>query len=241
MWARGDLRYVAAVDADGDHFANELLNLVRAAVYVQEREGDEVMVLGRRSSKHRPMGLLRGELEELADRILLDALHYQAACSGAPRRFEYATAHEEYPDFHSGFKLYSAGVVPKVFLSEPELCGLSPDAYYRHGCEAAATVEALLAGARLALVGRSTFNEQPVSAFGNYNRTRMVADKIIWPCKRLDVPVAFVDQWLRNHLPRLLLTTLAPEGKEELSQIRSLVLEAFGIPADDVSWGPLFV
>ena len=241
LWARGGLRYVAAVDADGDHFANELLNLVRTALYVQEREGDEVLVLGRRSSKHRPMGLLRGELEELADRILLDALYYQAACSGAPLCFEYATAHEEYPDFHSGFKLYSGGVVPPVFLSEPELCGLAPDAYYRHGCEAAATVEALLAGARLALVGRSTFNEQPVSAFGNYNRTRMVADKIIWPCKRLDVPGAFVDQWLRNHLPRLLLNTLAPAGKEELSQIRSLVLEAFGLDADDVSWGPLFV
>ena len=84
LWARGGLRYVAAVDADGDHFANELLNLVRTALYVQEREGGEVLVLGRRSSKHRPMGLLRGELEELADRILLDALYYQAACSGAP-------------------------------------------------------------------------------------------------------------------------------------------------------------
>ena len=241
LWARGGLRYVAAVDADGDHFANELLNLVRTAIYVQEREGGEVMVLGRRNSKHRPMGFLRGELEELADRILLDALYYQAALSGEPLRFEYATAHEEYPDFHSGFKLYSRGVVSPVFFSEPELCGLAPDAYYRHGCEAVATVEALQAGARLALVGRSTFNEQPISAFGNYDRGRMVADKIIWPCKRLDVPAVFVDQWLRNHLPRLLLNTLAPEGKEELSQIRNLVLEAFGMDADDVSWGPLFV
>lgn len=241
LWQREELRYFAAVDSDGDHFANELLNLVRAAVYVQECEGGDVLVLGRRRSKHRPMGLLRGELEELADRVLLDACYYDAAQSGKPLRLEYATTHEEYPDFHSGFKLYSRGIVPQVFLAEPELCGLDPDAYYRHGCEAAATVEALQAGARLVLVDRSTFNEQPVSAFGQYNRERLVADKIIWPCKRLGVPPPFIDQWLRNHLPRLLLNTLVPEGKEELLQIRRLVLEAFGLPVDDLSWGPLFV
>ena len=69
----------------------------------------------------------------------------------------------------------------------------------------------------------------------------MVADKIIWPCKRLGVPASFVDQWLRNHMPRLLLNTLAPEGKEELLQIRRLVLAAFGLEAGELSWGPLFV
>ena len=149
LWGREkreELRYVAAVDSDGDHFANELLNLVRAAVHVQEREGGEVLALGRRSSKHRPMGFLRGELEELADRVLLDALAFRAAKSGEPLRMEYATTHEEYPDFHSGFKLYSRGVVEPVFLGEPELCALEPAAYYRHGCEAVAIVEALLAG-----------------------------------------------------------------------------------------------
>ena len=241
LWEREELRYIAAVDSDGDHFANELLNLVRAATHVQAREGGEVLVLGRRSSKHRPMGLLRGELEELADRVLLDALVFRAAHSGRPMQMEYATTHEEYPDFHSGFKLYSRGVVEPVFLAEPELCSLDPAAYYRHGCEAVAVVEALSAGARLVLVARSTFNEQPVSAFGQYNRERLVADKIIWPCKRLDIPPPFVGQWLRNHLPRLLLNTLVPEGKQELLQIRRLVLEAFDLPEDDLSWGPLFV
>ena len=241
LWEREELRYIAAVDSDGDHFANELLNLVRAAVHVQEREGGEVLALGRRSSKHRPMGFLRGELEELADRVLLDALAFRATKSGEPLRMEYATTHEEYPDFHSGFKLYSRCVVEPVFLGEPELCALEPAAYYRHGCEAVAVVEALLAGARLALVARSTFNEQPVSAFGQYNRERLVADKIIWPCKRLGVPAPFVEQWLRNHLPRLLLNTLVPEGKQELLQIRRLVLQAFDLPEDELSWGPLFV
>jgi hypothetical protein len=240
---RSELCYLAQADADGDHFANELLNLVRAAGHARAQGVEEVLVLGRRLSKHRPMGLLRGELEELADRVLLDALSYRAALSGRPLQLEYATAHEEYPDFHSGFKLFSRETARQVFLGEPRLCGVSEDAYFRHGCEAAMTVEALLAGARLVLVNRSTFNEQPVSVFGLLGRERLVADKIIWPCKRLEVPAAFVDQWLKNHLPRLLLNTLVPQGKEELLQIRRLVLEAFGVEAEDeeVSWGPLFV
>ncbi|MFT5090688.1 MAG: hypothetical protein ACI8PG_005069 [Planctomycetota bacterium] len=244
LWARKELAFFAEVDSDGDHFANELLNLVRAALHVRERSGGEVLVLGCRTSKHRPMGFLRGELEELADRILLDALYYNAARSGVPLRLEYATVLEEYPDFHSGFKLFSRGAAQAAFMEDPALCGVDEDAYFRHGCEAAMTVEALLAGARLALVNRSTFNEQPVTTFGLLNRERLVADKIIWPCKRLGVPAAFVEQWLSNHLPRLLLNTLVPQGKDELVQIRRLVLEAFSVqPGEDraVNWGPLFL
>jgi len=244
LWAREEIEFFVEVDSDGDHFANELLNLVRAALHVRERSGGEVLVLGRRTSKHRPMGFLRGELEELADRVLLDALYYNAARSGVPLRLEYATALEEYPDFHSGFKLFSRGAARAAFMEDPELCGVGEDAYYRHGCEAAMTVEALLAGAQLALVNRSTFNEQPVTTFGLLNRERLVADKIIWPCKRLDIPEAFVEQWLGNHLPRLLLNTLVPQGKDELVQIRRLVLEAFSVdPGEDgaLNWGPLFV
>lgn len=239
-----DLDYVAAIDADGDHFANELPNFIRAAQYARQRAGvDEVMVLGRRITRHRPMGFLRGELEELADRVLLDALAYDAAISGRPLRLECATTLEEFPDFHSGYKLFSRGAAEAVFMQKPRPCGVEV-AYYRHGVEAAMTVEALQSGAYLVLVNRSTLNEQPMSTFGRLDRAQLVADKMIWPCKRLEIPVAFVDQWLKNHMPRLLLNTLAPEGKEELLQIRRLVLEAMGGEVGDDAdflWGPLFV
>jgi hypothetical protein len=101
-----DLTYIAVVDQDGDHFANELLNFVRAADHICAQTGDNrVMVLGRRISLHRPMGFLRGELEALADHVLLDALHYHAAVTGHPLRLEYATLLDEVPDFQSGYKL----------------------------------------------------------------------------------------------------------------------------------------
>ena len=240
---QADFAYIAAVDSDGDHFANELLNLVRAAGYATHHAGvEDVLVLGRRISRHRPMGLLRGELEELADRVLLDALAYHAVVSGRPLRLECATTLEEFPDFHSGYKLFSRKIAEAVFLAEPQLCGVAEQAYFRHGCESVMSVEALLSGAYLVLVNRSTLNEQPISTFGLLNCTRMVADKMVWPCKRLGAPGRFVDQWLRNHMPRLLLTTLIPQGKDELLEIRKLVLEEFGLDASgEVMWGPLFV
>ena len=225
--------YLAALDADGDHFPHELANGVRSAQYACRQDPElEVLVLGRRISRHRPMGLMRGELEELADRVLLDALAYAAAVRGQPLRLEYATVLEEFPDFHSGFKMYTRGLARHVFLSEPELCGGTEDAYFKHGCEAVVTVESLLAGARLVVFNRTTLNEPVVSSFGLLERTRMVADKIVWPCRRLGIPGRFVRQWLRNHLPRLLLSTLTPQGREELKQIRRLVLEDLGLEDD---------
>ena len=92
LLASSHLRYLVAVDQDGDHFANELLNFVRAAEHVvQTAATDRVLVLGNRSSGHRPLGFLRAEQEELANHLLLDALTYHAAVTGEPLRLEYLT------------------------------------------------------------------------------------------------------------------------------------------------------
>jgi hypothetical protein len=222
------LAYVALVDQDGDHFAHELPNFVRAALHVTARTGDDrVLVLGRRISRHRPMGFLRGELEEFADRVLLDALAYHAATTGRPLRLEYATTLDEFPDFHSGYKLFSRRTAQDVFLGHPQRAGVAEACYYRHAVEAVMVVEALEQGAWLGVVNRSTLNEQPISTFGLLNLSQLVADKIIWPCKRLDVPAPFVRQWMANHAPRLLLNTLAPAGKDELARIQERVMAAY--------------
>jgi hypothetical protein len=229
------LRYLAMVDCDGDHFANELLNFVRCAEQVAHVMATaRVMVLGARISRHRAMGFLRGEQEELADLILLDALHYDAARTNRPLALQFCTPLDTLPDFHSGYRLFSRATAEEVFLSEPVLAGCDETAYFRHACEAVTAVEALQHGATLALVNRRTFDEQPISSFARLDRTQLAADMIIWPCKRLNVPGRFVAQWLTNHLPRLLLSTLVPQGRTELLAIRDLVLHAFGEPTPAV-------
>lgn len=244
LLAGGGLEYVAVVDQDGDHFANELLNLVRAAQHIVGHTGqDRVLVIGRRSSRHRPMGFLRGELEEFADRVLMDALCYHSAICGQPLRLEYAFSLDEFPDVHSGYKLFSRSVAEQVFRTDPRLEGVSESCYYRHACEAVMTVEALLHGAYLGTVNRSTFNEQPITTFGRYNIAQLVADKIVWPCRRLDIPLPFVRQWMANHTPRLLLQTLAPMGQDEVRRITGLVLSTLGESSPEVSppIQPIFV
>lgn len=236
-------QYLAIVDQDGDHFAHELLNLVQVALHIIAHTGDNrTLVVGRRISRHRPMGFLRGELEEFADRVLLDALAYRAAITAHPLRLEYVTTLDEFPDFHSGYKLFSRHTAEDVFLAEPQLAGVSEDCYYRHACEAVMTVEALEHGGYLGVVNRSTLNEQPITTFGLLNLSQLVADKVIWPCKRLDIPASFVRQWMANHAPRLLLNTLAPAGQDELARIQDLVLAAYGQEPDHgPPLRPLFV
>jgi len=177
-----DLRYFAVVDQDGDHFANELLNLVRVGEHIETQTGtDRVLVLGQRRSPHRSMGFYRGELEELADRVLLDALGYHAAVRGCPLRLEYANLMGEFPDFHSGYKLFSRPTASDVFLSKPQKAGVSDRCYYYHACEAVMTVEAILHKAYLGAAFRSATNEQPVSTFGLYDHTPGPASG--WLCR----------------------------------------------------------
>ena len=217
--------YLAVVDQDGDHFANELINLLRAGRHAEaEARTKGVLVIGHRRSRHHPMGLGRGELEELADRMLLDALQYHAVVSQRPLGLEYAGLHGEFPDFHSGFKLFSRAIAMAVFTPAPSLCGLPAESCVRHAVEAVMTVEALMAGASLVLVERTAINEQPITVFGQLNRARLTADMILWPCRRLAIPAPFVDQWMRNHIARLLLYTLVPEGRQELENVWRLVM-----------------
>jgi len=238
------INWLAVVDQDGDHFANELPNFIRTALFMRKSTGNgRLLVLGRRNSRHRPMGWLRGEAEELADRMMLDALSYHAVTSNTPLDLQFTAAHDEFPDFHSGYKMFSRISAGDVFSRDPDLAGCSENACYRHGVEAVMTVEALLNGAVLGVLTRSTYNEQPMSTFGLMNRTQLLADMIIWPCKRLNIPAVFMRQWLSNHISRLDLNTLVPQGREELNRVRQLVLRAWGDAADDLAPvnGPLFV
>lgn len=232
---RPELAYLVIIDADSDHFPNELLTLIRTAAHIAWQTQDpRVSVLGRRISRHRPMGLLRGELEDLADQLLMEALRYHAAVSGEPLRFEYATLLDATPDFHSGYKLLSRETAEDVFLAEPCRAGLSETAYYRHAVEAVMVVEAILSGARLGVVNRTTHNQQPVTTFGLLDQAEVTADMIAWPCKRLGAPVSFVRQWLANTASSLLLNTLVPEGRAQIEAVCRLVLAAYdeALPAD---------
>ncbi len=234
-------QYLAVIDQDGDHFAHELLNFLWTADHIaHHQQTDRIIILGRRITRHRSMGFLRGELEELCDRMLLDALQYRAVVAQRPLALDSAFLFDEFPDFHSGYKLFSAPTAKAVFLEPPQQAGVSERCYFQHACEAVMAVEALEYGACLGVVNRTTFNEQPISTFGKFNQVQLAADMILWPCKRLEIPISFVEQWFANHLPRLLLHTVVPDGRETLEQIRQTVLATLR-EAPDYLPAPLFL
>ena len=73
---------------------------------------------------------------------------------------------------------------------------------------------------------------------------QLVADKIIWPCKRLRIPLPFVKQWMANHPSKLLLSTLSPGGGEYLDRIMQLVIASFNgelHTGGEAGFQPLFV
>lgn len=234
MLTETDFTYFAAVDQDGDHFANDLLDFVRTAEHVRSHiDTERILVMGERLSLHRPLGYLRGEQETLADALLFDALQYHAAITGRPLNLTFAQFIHKHPDFHAGYKLFSRQSAVDVFTTPPDFAGCGEEAYYRHAIEAVMVVEALTRGATLASLTRRTYDEQPVSVFADFNLTQLTANLIIWPCKRLGIPREFVKQWLANHLPELMLGTLQPTGRDELLAIQKLVLEAFDYPPNE--------
>jgi len=77
------VEYFVVRDCDADHFISDFPNLVRSAHHISRRERtDRVVVIGRRIDRHRPLGFFRGQMEELCNRVLLDAMNYRLAKRG---------------------------------------------------------------------------------------------------------------------------------------------------------------
>jgi hypothetical protein len=219
-----NLEYVTVIDQDGDHFPNDLLNLIRCAFNVRRPSStDRIVIIGHRRSPQRSLGFFRGELELLADNILLKALEFDAVQSEKPLPLQYVEFDNGYIDFHSGYKLFSIATAASILSSRPNFAGCSEEAYFRHACEAVMTLEAIKDGAVLATTARHTLKQHMFSTFDQLDRIRLIADKIIWPCKRLNVPYRFVSQWIQNYIPNLMLSTLTPQGKETLCAVQDIV------------------
>ena len=77
------------------------------------------------------------------------------------------------------------------------------------------TVEALLAGARLVLVNRSTFNEQPVTTFGLLNRERMSR----WVISSGDMGVPVMSQPSLETAPAVLSPSVSSSSSCSISLV----------------------
>lgn len=221
--------FVLIRDGDGDHAASDMPRLLHAATWLRQADGHtRTIVIGARKSRTRPMGWLRGELEALLDQVTVDALGYHLAREDRLLDLCHCLG-EGVPDLSSGFKLYGRTIAEELFLRhDPELAMLAEDDYWHYGPETVPAVEALLRGAVICEVQRTTWDGQPTSSFGEFRLVALYGDLLAWVYARLKVPVPVAAQMLDNHLPTLALRTLA-EGRLILAAVRSHALARLAV------------
>jgi len=230
--------YIVTRDADGDHFINDVPNLVRLAHQMHaELHDNNILVVGGRVDVHRPMGFARGEYERLINDVIWHALQYSLAREGRVINMQYFAEHGLIPDFHSGFKLYtheSAKIALEgLAVADREMPELD---MVRIGAETVPLVELVVRGGTVGQVNRITLETQPVVTSQSENQAVRYGNKILWTFLRLGIPFAPAQQLLDNAIPRTLLYKDA-NYMEELMRMRKQVLVRLGGTGDE----PLFV
>ena len=219
------ISFVAIRDSDGDHAISEVPSLVRIALRLAEAYGHtRVITVGSRRSRIHPMGWLRGELEELLDRVTLDSLAYSLAQEGRALDLCNCLGQGKVPDLSSGFKVYGREIAELLFVdAEPQYATLSPEDYWHFGPETVTFVEATLQGAVLAEKLRQTWDGQPATSFGEFRHVALYGELLAWAWARLEIPLSVAGQFYDNHVPPMALRTTV-EGRDLLDQVRQYAL-----------------
>jgi hypothetical protein len=221
---RPNLEYLTIRDADGDHALNDLVNLMRLALALRINEGtDSLIIVGRRNHPHRALGWIRGEFETLLNRVLVDAVRFALAQRQQVFKTQYFSLAGEYPDLHSGYKVYSRKVCAFIIQHAWERLPWVGPEIYRYGVEAVPFVEGVMAGAVLGELTRLT-EEPDFSGHGAFARPETNGRVILWTFLRLGFTLEQATAIIDNHLSRLTLWTDLP-GREALLQLRDHVLQ----------------
>jgi hypothetical protein len=218
------LEFLTTRDADGDHALNDLVNLMRLAVALRADEGtDKVIIVGRRNHPHRALGWVRGELEMLLNRVLIDAVRFALAQRQQVLDTRYFALTGDYPDLHSGYKVYSRRVCELMVERTWERPPWVGAEIYRYGVEAVPFVEGVMAGAMVGEITR--LSQAPdFSGHGAFSRAETNGSILLWAFLHLGTMPQQAAALLDNHLSHVPLWTDS-EGKAALLQLRAYVLE----------------
>ena len=222
---RAPLDWIAARDADGDHFLDDLPHLFRAGEQLAEEcPGQPACVIGRRASLHAPMGWVRGEYELFLNEVLVDAVAFALAREGRVWDTRYLV--DRAPDLQSGYKLYSRAAAELSLRALEAEAAAHPELnVLRTGMEIVPFVSLALGGGIFAEVERKTFFDQPVTSYGSVDFSRFYGSKLAWALRRCGVPPAAAALMMDGVLARRPLYC-DPQGRESLLRTRRLVLES---------------
>lgn len=218
------VRYLAIMDGDADHLPAVLPGLIRAAESMVTSYGHEqVIAIGARSSRTRPMGWVRGELEALLDQLTIDALTYALARAGRAIDLSQCLP-GRIPDLSSGYKVYLRAMAQLLFDGpEPETGTLTGWDYWHYGPETVTIVDAVLAGAVIGEMLRPSWDGQPATSFGEFSVVSMYGTLLTWVWARLGLSLEVAATQFDNRRVGMGLGT-AVEGVEMLDRLRTHAL-----------------
>jgi hypothetical protein len=212
-------------DADGDHDIWDLPQLFRLVETVRERAGERVFVVGGRSTLARSLGFARSELEQLLNRLTIDAVNAAAAGRGSVVDLRFSARYGRAPDFQSGYKLYSRPAARVVVDAIAGSHARRPELRVPWwGVEFVPTVELLLAGFAPAQVHRLTWDGQPQTTFDDDDLAYAYSRQVSWLFERLELPAEVAMPLLDNVLTACEYVT-ARGGPRVLSELRANVIE----------------
>ena len=224
---------ICARDGDADHDIYDLPQLFRLLCQMREQEGgDHVFVVGCRGSLTRPLGFARGMLEPVLNRVTMAAVNHHLAADGQAVDERYTGRYEPFPDFQSGYKLYTrsaAKVVVQGLRAADQTRGDLD--VMRWGSEFITTVELLARGFVPGAIYRLTWDGQPQTTFDESNLPASFSCQLSWLFDRLRTPASAASVMLDNALSASDYVT-APDGEGRLAAIREQVISACFPDAD---------
>ncbi len=237
----GEAEWFVTRDADGDHFLNDLPHLARMAHQLEALAEDGCfMVIGRRTNVRRPMTWLRGQLEQLINRVTLSALSYRLARRGEviDRRFFHPDG--DWPDTQSGYKLYARDLVDRVIeeygrLGEPPWGADT----FRYLGQVLPFWVCIDAGGVAGEVIRASLVDQTVSSFGPETFRRQYRAKLHYVLKRSEVTGSVARGILAGAMLRSGLW-IHPDGQALCRWLWSDLADEIGLGPDDALVDRLF-
>jgi hypothetical protein len=213
------LQFIAVRDADGDHFLDDLPHLYRLGEQIaRETSAAAVLIVGRRTAVHPPLGWLRGEYERAVNAMLVEALQFSLARRGRvlPRQYWAAAV----PDLQSGYKLYSRAACAEAIRALQAAQEAHPELRpFRRGMELIPFAAVCAAGGIAGEVPRLTYYDKPVTSYGRVDRVRFFGDPLALILHKLDIPTDAARQVFDNVLAGSRLMT-DPDGRRELLSLR---------------------
>ena len=184
------IELLAARDHDGDHDVHDLPRLVRRLLDVTAREEtDNVFAVGSRPSPQMGLGWVRGEYELLLNRALVEAVNARLAADGRRVDLRYSLSGARYPDFQSGYKLYTRHTAHENIEIIRAAHEADPAARVMHwGGEFVTAAELLARGAIPVEVSRATYDEQPQTTFDERDRVEAFGRQFVWLFRHLRTP-----------------------------------------------------